>query len=206
MEQIATIREQKAALRLEICSWQRAAAGLLALSVAANAALYGVLGLQEARHRQEADELRTELHLAEQVRDQAVRELGALALDTARERQAREEQAAAYEAVGAWEYIGECEITAYCCEPYGHICGTGDGLTASGLPVGPGIVAVDPEVIPLGSTVIIDGQRYLAADTGGLVQGLHVDIALPTHAEAEDFGVQSAPVWIALEEGAEADG
>ena len=29
----------------------------------------------------------------------------------------------------------------------------------------PGVVAVDPEVIPLGSTVIIDGQAYLAADS-----------------------------------------
>ena len=78
---------------------------------------------------------------------------------------------------------------------------TGDGLTATGIPVTPGIVAVDPEVIPLGSTVVIDGQRYLAADTGGMVKGLHVDIAVPTHEEAVAFGSQAAEVWIIPQDG-----
>lgn len=187
------VRAARRPLRQENYIWQRAAAGLLVLSVSANAALYGVLGREEARHARETDELRTELHLAEQVRDQAVRELGALALDTARERQTRAEQAAAYEAVGAWEYIGECTVTAYC--PCAECCGRwADGYTASGLPAGPGIVAVDESVIPLGSTVIIDGQRYLAADTG--VTGNHIDICVTDHALAEDFGVQSAEVWV----------
>ncbi len=93
-------------------------------------------------------------------------------------------------------YIGECQVTYYCCEPYAHICGAGDGLTATGLPAQPGIVAVDPSVIPLGSTVIIDGQKYLAADTGEAVQGKHVDIVVPTHAEALELGVGSAQVWV----------
>ena len=104
-----------------------------------------------------------------------------------------------FRSVGAWEYIGECRLTAYCCEPYAHICGTGDGLTATGIPVTPGIAAVDPAVIPLGSTLIIDGQRYLAADVGGAVAGQTVDIAVATHQEAVKFGVQRAPVWIVKE-------
>ena len=111
------------------------------------------------------------------------------------------EKARAYEAMGTYTYIGSCKVTAYCCEPYEHICGTGDGLTATGIPVTPGIVAVDPEVIPLGSTVVIDGQRYLAADTGGMVKGLHVDIAVPTHEEAVAFGSQAAEVWIIPQDG-----
>ena len=49
---------------------------------------------------------------------------------------------------------------------------------------------------PLGSTVIIDGQAYLAADTGGAVRGSHVDIAVATHQEAEDLGVTTADVWV----------
>lgn len=115
-------------------------------------------------------------------------------------KQAVATQTAAYESIKILEYIGECRITAYCCEPYAHICGTGDGLTATGIPVAPGIAAVDPSVIPLGSTLIIDGQQYLAADVGAIVKGLTVDIAVISHQEAIDFGVQSAPVWIVSEE------
>ena len=114
-------------------------------------------------------------------------------------RQAEHTRDYALEQLGAWEYIGECRITAYCCEPYEHICGTGDGLTATGLPVTPGIAAVDPSVIPLGSTLIIDGQQYLAADTGGAVIGQTVDIAVASHQEAIAFGVQLAQVWLVKE-------
>ena len=84
-------------------------------------------------------------------------------------------------------------ITAYC--PCGECCGRWvDGVTASGLPAGPGIVAVDPAVIPLGSTVIINGQQYLAADTG--VTGNHVDICVTSHQSAKDHGVRKAEVWV----------
>ena len=95
------------------------------------------------------------------------------------------------------EYLGTFVATYYCCERYPHICGTGDGLTATGVAVEPGIVAVDPKVIPLGSTVAIDGEEYLAADTGGLIKGQRVDIAVPTHAEALALGVREVEVWAA---------
>lgn len=95
------------------------------------------------------------------------------------------------------EYLGRFLATYYCCEPYAHICGSGDGLTATGVPVAPGIVAVDPAVIPLGSTVVIDGTEYLAADTGGLIKGNRVDIAVETHAEALELGVRTVEVWAA---------
>ena len=132
----------------------------------------------------------------EAVRDSALEELGRLANQTAREAQARREQAEAYEAIGAYQYIGECAITAYC--PCAECCGRwADGLTASGLPAGPGIVAVDPDVIPLGSTVIIDGQKYLAADTGSGEEGLHIDIFLASHEETVAHGVRTAEVWVA---------
>ena len=95
------------------------------------------------------------------------------------------------------EYLGTFVATYYCCERYPHICGTGDGLTATGAVVEPGIVAVDPAVIPLGSVVVIDGTEYLAADTGGLIKGQRVDIAVPTHAEALALGVREVEVWAA---------
>ena len=178
--------------------WRRAAVGVLALSIAGNIGLYAVGWDLETKHQEETRQLRAELRQAEQVRDQAVRELGALANQTAREAQARQEQAEAYEAIGAYEYIGTCTVTAYC--PCAECCGEyADGVTASGLPAGPGVVAVDPDVIPLGSTVVVDGQRYLAADTGSGVEGLHIDICMASHEETAAFGRRSAPVWVAEE-------
>ena len=186
-----TPREWRA-LRRSMMSWKRAAIVLLVLAVLCNVA-------QGLVHRYLRNQWQTMLQQTEASRDNALQELAAVSLASAQEQQARAAQAEAYEAMGTWEYIGECRITAYCCEPYAHTCGTGDGLTATGIPVTPGIAAVDPSVIPLGTTLIIDGQQYLAADVGGAVRGQMVDIAVPTHQEAVDFGVQSAPVWIVKE-------
>lgn len=120
-------------------------------------------------------------------------------LDKRMEEAARAQAMANYEALGQYRYIGECRITHYCCESKGnpHICGTGTGLTATGVPVAPGMVAVDPEVIPLGSTVIINGVPYLAADTG--VSGYAIDIAVPTHDEALEMGTYKSDVWVITE-------
>ena len=175
-------------LRRQRDDWQRAAAGMLVLSLAVNAALYGAKLRAEERHR-------TELLYVEQVRDSALEELGRMANDYALEAKARREQAEAYEALGAYRYIGECTITAYC--PCAECCGRwADGLTATGFPALPGVVAVDPDVIPLGSTVIIDGQKYLAADTGSGVTGNHIDICLASHEETVVYGVRTAEVWV----------
>lgn len=146
------------------------AAGLLVLALAVNMAQWARIAALEASRREDAARYQAQVESAERMRDRAVEQLGAAVLQAEADRQARAEQAAAYEAVGAYRYIGECTITAYC--PCEECCGRwADGVTATGLPAGPGVVAVDPEVIPLGSTVIIDGQRYLAADTG--VTGNH---------------------------------
>ena len=37
-------------------------------------------------------------------------------------------------------------------------------------------VAVDPDVIPLGSKLLIDGEEYIAVDVGGAVKGDVIDI------------------------------
>lgn len=182
--------------RRDLASWQRAALGLLALSVGVNTALCAAIVHRE----RQIEDLETRYHAVRAIEADAVAAYGALASRVDADREARQAQAEAYEAIGAYEYIGECTVTYYCCEPYAHTCGDGDGLTATGIPVTPGVVAVDPEVIPLGSTVIIDGQAYLAADTGGAVRGNHVDIAVATHQEAEGLGVTTEKVWIIEEE------
>ena len=187
------VRHQKNQLRYEKYVWQLGAFGLLALAVTVNMGMMSrIAGLEKAREA-DADRYQAQIERAERSRDLAVRELGAASLRQAKEQAARAEQAAAYEAVVAYRYVGECTVTYYC--PCEKCCGKwADGLTATGLPAGPGIVAVDPEVIPLGSTVIIDGQRYLAADTG--VTGNHVDICMMEHAATVEAGVRTADVWV----------
>ena len=96
--------------------------------------------------------------------------------------------------------LEDVTITFYCCEEYPHICGTGNGITASGRRVTPYVsCAVDPNVIPLGSTVMLEynGEMvYLRADdTGGAVNGNHIDIAVPTHDFALSLGIQTADIW-----------
>ena len=188
-----TLRKARARLTRELVPWQLGALGLLALAVTVNMGMLArITGLEKAR---EADAVRhqEELRQAEHMRDLAVRELGNLRIQWAEEQANRAAQAAAYEAIGAYRYVGECTVTYYC--PCEECCGKwADGLTATGLPAGPGVVAVDPEVIPMGSTVIIDGQRYLAADTG--VTGKHVDICLAEHEATVEAGVRTAEVWV----------
>ena len=71
------------------------------------------------------------------------------------------------------------------------------GRTATGLPVGPGIVAVDPAVIPLGTRLSIPGYgEGVAADTGGAVQGLTIDLWFPTLAEALAWGRRTVTITL----------
>lgn len=71
------------------------------------------------------------------------------------------------------------------------------GITASGAPVGPDTVAVDPSVIPLGSHMYVQGAGYrVALDTGGAIKGRRLDIWAPTYAQCADWGVQSRSVWL----------
>jgi len=63
------------------------------------------------------------------------------------------------------------------------------GRTATGLPVGYGVAAVDPSVIPLGTHMTIPGYgSAVAADTGGGVSGATIDLWFPTVAQANAWG------------------
>jgi uncharacterized protein YabE (DUF348 family)/3D (Asp-Asp-Asp) domain-containing protein len=54
------------------------------------------------------------------------------------------------------------------------------GITATGVPVTKGIVAVDPNVIPLGTRLYIPGYGFaVAADTGGGIIGNMIDLGYP---------------------------
>jgi 3D (Asp-Asp-Asp) domain-containing protein/peptidoglycan hydrolase CwlO-like protein len=70
------------------------------------------------------------------------------------------------------------------------------GTTATGMPVGRGVIAVDPSVIPLGSRVHVSGYGdAIAADTGGAIRGNKIDVWLPC-GEAYSWGVRTVTVTV----------
>ncbi len=88
--------------------------------------------------------------------------------------------------------LGKFKVTFYCAEPHHHICNNGDSsVTATGTTPTPNrTIAVDPNVIPLGSAIAINGIVYYAEDTGGAIKGNRIDILVETHQEALEKGIK----------------
>ena len=75
--------------------------------------------------------------------------------------------------------------------------GGGHGITASGIPARWGVVAVDPRVIPLGTRLYIPGYGYaVAADTGGAIKGMKIDLCMEDYAQAWGFGRRYVKVYV----------
>lgn len=73
-------------------------------------------------------------------------------------------------------------------------CGS---YTARGNLLHKGLVAVDPNVIPLGTRLYIPGYGFaIADDTGGAIKGHVIDLAFDSHQEAINFGVRHITVYI----------
>lgn len=91
--------------------------------------------------------------------------------------------------------LGSFRVTAYChCV---KCCGKSDGITATGTKVKEGrTIAVDPDVIPLGSKVELDGHTYIAEDVGGAINGNKIDIYFNSHEEALIWGVQYKKIYL----------
>ncbi len=69
------------------------------------------------------------------------------------------------------------------------------GTTSTGLPVGWGVAAVDPSVIPLGTHLVIPGYgEAIAADTGSAIVGSTIDLWFPTPAQANAWGRRTITV------------
>ncbi|MCW2278156.1 3D domain-containing protein [Heliophilum fasciatum] len=78
-------------------------------------------------------------------------------------------------------------------------CGKTDGITKTGVQATPWYtVAVDPDVIPLGSKIYVPslGRVFEAQDIGGKIKGRRMDFFLPDHQLALDFGRQSLRVYL----------
>lgn len=71
------------------------------------------------------------------------------------------------------------------------------GRTATGLPVGWGVVAVDPSVIPLGTRMTIPGYgEGIAADVGPAVRGAKIDLWFPSRSAALRWGTRSVTITL----------
>ena len=77
------------------------------------------------------------------------------------------------------------------------------GITASGTKARPGVVAVDPRVIPLGTKLYIesldgwpDYGNAVAEDTGGAIKGNRIDLFFNSRSEALRFGRRNVKVHI----------
>ncbi|MBI4444593.1 MAG: 3D domain-containing protein [Acidobacteria bacterium] len=74
------------------------------------------------------------------------------------------------------------------------------GITFSGVRVAEGIVAADPEILPIGSVIEVRADDYsgiyTVLDTGSLVQGRHIDIYLRDTQQAIEFGRRPVKVRV----------
>ena len=94
--------------------------------------------------------------------------------------------------------LGKYVITAYCtCK---ICCGvySGGNRTASGtIPTTNRTLAVDTNVIPFGTKLVINGQVYVAEDRGGAIKGKRIDMFFYTHKEALKWGRRTMEVFLA---------
>lgn len=73
----------------------------------------------------------------------------------------------------------------------------GYGITATGARFAPGIVAVDPRVIPFRTKMWIPGYGFgVAADTGSDIQGHRIDVGFDAYWEAVRWGRRSVTVYV----------
>ena len=81
-------------------------------------------------------------------------------------------------------------VTAYC--PCEKCCGAyANGYTATGEKATQGVtIATDPDVIPMGTEVEIDGHIYIAQDVGGAISGNRIDMYFDSHEDALRWGVR----------------
>ncbi|PRS83525.1 MULTISPECIES: LysM peptidoglycan-binding and 3D domain-containing protein [unclassified Bacillus (in: firmicutes)] len=75
------------------------------------------------------------------------------------------------------------------------------GITATGVNLNKNpnakVIAVDPNVIPLGSKVYVEGYgAAIAADTGGAIKGNKIDVHVPSKSQAQNWGVKSVKVKV----------
>ena len=107
--------------------------------------------------------------------------------DEAKKEEKEQETKKQEEAKPGWTH--EFHVTAYCgC----YSCSEGYGTqTSTGVTAEAGkTIAVDPNVVPYGSKVQINGHTYVAEDCGAAIKGYDIDIYMDEHSSTDRFGSQ----------------
>jgi len=103
-----------------------------------------------------------------------------------------------YTSRGSFRTIRVIRMHATGYDPGPRSCGRyATGRTATGLRAGYGVAAVDPEVIPLGTPLYVEGYGYaIAGDKGRAIKGYRIDLGFPTYSEARRFGRRTVTVHV----------
>ncbi|MDE1383294.1 3D domain-containing protein [Bacillus paralicheniformis] len=101
----------------------------------------------------------------------------------------------------AWRTFTMTAYTAFCAEGCTGITKTGVDVSHSIYYEGARVIAVDPSVIALGSTVevrLADGSsfRAKAIDTGGAIKGARLDLLVASESDAVQFGRRSVELRV----------
>lgn len=100
----------------------------------------------------------------------------------------RQEELASKTKTATFRTTGYCTCKKCCGKWSPEVTGKPASTASGTTPTAGRTVAVDPSVIPLGSTVIIDDVSYIAEDTGSAVKGNVIDIYFSSHSEACNWG------------------
>lgn len=75
-------------------------------------------------------------------------------------------------------------------------CGAyANGYTATGAKATQGVtIAADPDVLPMGTEIELDGHTYTVQDTGGAIAGNRLDLYFDSHEDALQWGVREKVV------------
>lgn len=91
-----------------------------------------------------------------------------------------------------YKQVKQVEATAYTLAE-----GNGDGVTSIGIVPYKGIIAVDPNEIPYGTRVYVQGYGFaMAGDTGGAIEGNRIDLYMEHYPDAIKWGRRIVNMYI----------
>ncbi|MCC9274617.1 MAG: 3D domain-containing protein [Enterococcus aquimarinus] len=155
------------------------------------------IAAKEKAEKEAAEKAAAEKAAAEKAaKEQAAREAQAAAEKEAAEQAAAEAaaQAATTQPVGQTFIM---ESTAYSSDPADALGGGTVTATGQNLLTNPMAVAVDPNVIPLGTRLYVEGYgEAIASDTGGAIKGNIVDVHFSTYEQCIQWGRRQVKVTI----------
>ena len=167
---------------------------------ASNIAPGEIVDIQEAPPIEEPESVEyvTDEELAQMEADQKEYDRAAAKAAENREQAKREEEARKpkLKSLGVFNLTAYCTCKICCGKNSPEVTGRPSKTRSGTHPVQGRTVAVDPNVIPLGTHIFINGHEYVAEDTGSWVDGKDVDIFFDSHKEALIFGRQKAEVFV----------